>query len=174
MAVVKSISKTNIAWAAGFLDGEGCFSFYKNRKGSINFQVDAGQMDDWPLRKLTGILGGQVHLIRNSNHGNMIWKWYASGARARGIMMTLFSFLSPRRQEKIKLILSLPWSLAGKYKTKCKAGHDLSRRPNAKRRICRICQRTATQKHRFKRRLIEVADFLEDTDVSPHTQRVTG
>lgn len=61
---------TEIAWAAGFFDGEGCT--YKNNKrpaGSFQPAIGVGQMDREVLERLQRALGGLGRIVRHGNPG---------------------------------------------------------------------------------------------------------
>lgn len=101
-----SPSNADLAWAAGFLEGEGCFS----RVGASG-HAEACQVNEEPIVRLQTLFGGTVsqrlqsrRILPNgseSRSGSPIWRWRVSGARARGIMFTLFHFLSARRRGQI-------------------------------------------------------------------------
>ena len=95
-----SPSMADLGWAAGFLEGEGSFggNFHKQYPCQV---VRATQKDTEPLQKLIALLGGTITLRRSDGYS----EWRASGVRARGIMFTLFPFLSARRRMQIKLAL---------------------------------------------------------------------
>lgn len=76
-----------IAWAAGFLEGDGTFT----RK-----RVSGYQKTTEPLERLQTIFGGT---LREYQRG--YWEWFATGARARGVMLTLYTFLSERRRKQL-------------------------------------------------------------------------
>ena len=96
LAATKSPTTRDLEWAAGFLEGEGCFLY----TGSTHV-VDAGQNQRECLDRLQNLFGGAVRKEREGFH-----RWKLSGARARGVMMTLYVLLSTRRQEQIKGALS--------------------------------------------------------------------
>ena len=96
-------STNDLYWAAGFIDGEGCF-YWRPAGKQGNFSVSACQNEKWPLERLQSFFGGS---IGSSKPGHYSWK--ITQARARGVMMTLYSLLGPRRQAKIREILSKPW-----------------------------------------------------------------
>lgn len=86
----------DIAWAAGFMEGEGHF-----RPRS---QVTAVQVNREPLERLLALFGGSI-LVHSRPDNPKGWsassQWACSGARARGFAMTVFPFLSKKRQEQI-------------------------------------------------------------------------
>ena len=95
------ISPTNLdlAWAAGFLEGEGHFRFQSKSQ-----TVCANQVNIEPVSRLLSIFGGRCVLLTNmkAKFGRQPqWHWYINGARARGVMMTLYPFFSDLRKQQI-------------------------------------------------------------------------
>lgn len=86
-----SPSARDLEWAAGFLEGEGSFI-----KAAGTQRVSAFQNSLEPLLKLKSFFGGTISPQRVGN------QWQIAGARARGVMMTLFSLLSERRKVQIR------------------------------------------------------------------------
>lgn len=84
----------NLEWAAGFLEGEGSFSGRQNKQ-----RVEAAQLNPEPLAKMLQLFGGRVKRYRKNYP---IWLWVVHGARARGVMMTMYSMMSSKRQEQIR------------------------------------------------------------------------
>ena len=86
----------DIAWAAGIYEGEG--SVYSGHKNSESLLVV--QKDTWILYKLQYLFGGSISL--NSHHGTRspCSTWRLCGSRARGFLLTIFTWLSPRRRQQ--------------------------------------------------------------------------
>lgn len=74
-----------IAWAAGIYEGEGSAGYSG---------ISVGQRDRWILDKYQMLFGGHVKYDPKVE----MHYWRASGTRARGFLMTIYSFLSPWRQ----------------------------------------------------------------------------
>ena len=89
----------DIGWAAGFLEGEGSFQRVKSES------VRASQLQREPLNRLQQMFGGTIgsHKWYSNRRGPVSgFFWSCHGSRARGIMMTLYALMSPRRQEQIR------------------------------------------------------------------------
>ena len=86
----------DIAWAAGIYEGEG--SCEVNRRTQ---RVKVTQKDRWILDKLQKLFGGR--LSKTPNKGCSTWQCYAT--RARGFLMTIYSFLSPWRKAQALRVL---------------------------------------------------------------------
>lgn len=90
-------------WAAGFLEGEGCFSV-ASRKGA---RVQAAQVNRTPLEKLAGMFGGRLRdskADRNPRWQAITW-WTVNGSRALGVMQTLYPLLTEKRQAEIRNVI---------------------------------------------------------------------
>lgn len=97
-------TEVDIAWVAGFLEGEGHFRrtySSKDRYGSE--EVSPGQVNPEPLYKLQELFGGGIHLKKRSKWGmNDIFYWKVTGHRARVLMTAVDSLLSARRRDQIR------------------------------------------------------------------------
>lgn len=101
-------SAKDIAWAAGFLEGEGSFT----HTGTAE-RVSASQVDTEPLHRLQRLFGGKLSGRTNQrgfglfgNPAQYIHRWTVNSARARGVALTVYTFLSARRQEQVKAMLA--------------------------------------------------------------------
>jgi len=81
-----------IAWAAGVYEGEGNFT------GDVARVV---QKDKWLPDELQRVFGGKVKPYIRKKDGKRYWHWTLSGQNARGFILTIFTFLSPRRKAQI-------------------------------------------------------------------------
>lgn len=117
----------NIAWAAGFLEGEGCFP----SGGRIS--VRAAQVQPDPLYRMKLILGGNVtgpYQKSQPNH-RPSYDWGIHGCHAIAVMMTIYNLMSPKRQVSIRKAIE-QWKVAPGNprlwlaRGTCKNGHDLT------------------------------------------------
>ena len=105
----------DIAWAAGIYEGEGTANGYAGRKRPhiLATQVRIGQKNPWILHRCKELFGGHISTSINNSPLNTdrlpitMYTWQISGARARGFLMTIYKFLSPRRKEQAKKALGL-------------------------------------------------------------------
>ena len=89
-AATESPSVADIAWAAGFVEGEGTFA--------KRCCVTAAQVNEEPLLRLKKLFGGSIYTNRN----NPCKTWCVCGSRARGFMYTIYTFLSARRRGQLR------------------------------------------------------------------------
>lgn len=101
---IRTPTLRELGWAAGFLEGEGTFKkSLTNRAGGE--QVSAVQVNPEPLTQLQQLFGGRVikyTQIKTTGNESDYWSWEVSGAKARGIMLTIYHLLSYKRQQQIK------------------------------------------------------------------------
>jgi hypothetical protein len=91
----------DLYWTAGFIEGEGCFAGWTG--------IRVSQVQREPLDRLVHLWGGTITLVppqRNGLSAKAIHRWQLYGANARGLMMTLYTLMSPRRQEQISKVLN--------------------------------------------------------------------
>lgn len=149
-----------IAWAAGFLEGEGCFGWYGKHNGYP--LVAACQVEPEPIARLCNIFGVEMKQARSTSVGNPVWEFRVTSAKAIGVMMAVRHWMSDRRTEKIDECLDKWEALqtkraaeAKRRETMCPHGHlwseHGSRRhtgKNAGQRFCKACSRERSQRRR--------------------------
>lgn len=92
--------QTALAWAAGFLEGEGSFMYTGGRH-----TIQAAQSNKQPLVRLRRLMGGWVHGPYHYRPGQPWWLWSVQGPRARRLMRLLLLRMTRRRQEQIRRAL---------------------------------------------------------------------
>lgn len=142
-----AISQRDLGWAAGFIEGEGSFDSHGR-----NTAVTVSQVQRAPLEELVRVLGGSIALhLKARGHQQALYQWRRGGPGGRGIMMTIFGLMSPRRKQQIQRVLDA-WRVRPvdrKYRTHCPRGHpyaganlEWQKKKNPSRRIqgCRMCR----------------------------------
>lgn len=78
------VELTDLAWAAGFLDGEGCIQLAKPSNkvhaSTRSVLVHCTQLKREPLDKLAAMFGGNVRPMRLNKQGYQIWQWNVTRA----------------------------------------------------------------------------------------------
>jgi hypothetical protein len=138
------ITAIDIAWAAGFIEGEGCFGAYSNSGVSLTVP----QVQREPLERLQRLFGGNIRQASHTNTGKPLHRWGVFGMPAAAATMTVFSLLSPRRKDQAMALLD-KWKSAPGHKnlqkTHCPKGHEYTaentyrRTKNPEWRTCRAC-----------------------------------
>lgn len=107
-------SMSDIAWAAGIYEGEGSTTAKEVIKNGKRYRTTPAvmitQKDDWMVRRMRELFGGTVNQYLSSNKAmgdKKYFRWAVHGPRARGFMYTIYSYLSPRRQEQLRVALGV-------------------------------------------------------------------
>jgi hypothetical protein len=100
-------TQLDYAWAAGFLDGEGCFGIYqyRNKRSTIHHasreaRISCAQVKTEPLEKLSWLFGGTVRFCRQTDYGSTLHQWHlSSGASVRNCIELVLPFLVNKKEE---------------------------------------------------------------------------
>jgi len=92
-----------LGWAAGFYEGEGS-AFYSPTARAHRIVI--GQVEREPLERMVQYFGGSIYAIPAHRQSKPSWRWQCYGARARGIMLTLYVLLSTKRQAQIRKVIA--------------------------------------------------------------------
>src|SRR5256885_2323101 len=90
----------DIAWAAGFYEGEGTCQY-----GTYSQHVAVNQVEREPLEQLRRWFGGSIYPIPPHHRSVPSFRWAVHGPRARGFLMTIYTLLSKKRQAQIRQVL---------------------------------------------------------------------
>ena len=159
-----AIKTLDIAWAAGFLEGEGTMGLTGRTYGYP--RVSAGQVQKEPLERLQKLFGGKLKLrqppINARVNTQPFWTWYIDSDTAIAVMMTIYVLMSPKRKAEIEQGVAA-WKLQRKIRrwnaTHCLEGHELTPENtylilNGKGkpwRRCRICYSSIGVKYHRKK-----------------------
>ena len=138
-------------WAAGFIEGEGCFTSDPRGIGYGNAScIRVVQCQQQPLERLRLIFGGSIKgpypVKPEWARRKPVLEWYITGPRAAGIAMTLYLLMSPNRRQQITTMLTR-WKqrrLKSVFRTHCPQGHVYdfiyTDRNGQETRGCRACR----------------------------------
>lgn len=118
------MTTADLAWAAGFLEGEGYFG----SSGRIPY-VTAAQKRPESLHRLQSLFGGRPprpYTAHYKDKAFTMYQWAISSRRALGVMFTLFPWLTQyRRAQVCKAVLKWRTSPGrGHNLNHCRNGHD--------------------------------------------------
>lgn len=106
-------SQTDFAWAAGFLDGEGCLLLdkHKNNNKTESFysyypRIAVTQIYTKPLDKLSRMFQGNVILSRSANGNNRtLYRWDISGSqRCKYVLTNTLPYLLVKKDQALVLL----------------------------------------------------------------------
>jgi hypothetical protein len=147
-------ASSDLAWTAGFLEGEGSFTREWRDHGAV---VRATQVERWPLDRLVALFGGSIgaYTRTDARHPHGFNLWNLKGTVAVGLMMTLYPMMSPKRRRQITAALT-HWragQVPNRYRRACPYGHPyIPRGAGRTRGAGRRCQRCNTDAKRRRRR----------------------
>jgi hypothetical protein len=107
---MKPLTSLQLGWAAGVWEGEGCAMpptpSYRSQVVTIT------QKDPWLCYKFQSLFGGNVreqHITATTKRPfeSHQCTWRMSGPNARGFLMTIYQFLSPRRKTQVRKALEI-------------------------------------------------------------------
>lgn len=145
---VHGMKSTDIAWLAGLLEGEGTFGIQKTGgyKGTIKIGLQMTDKDT--VEKASDLLGGTLW----GPHGpygvskQVTYQTSIFGTKAASWMMTVYSLMGERRQEKIRSLLTM-W----KSQPVMRAGRAATCHPDMPRSAKGLCSSCYMKKYHKER-----------------------
>ena len=103
-----SPSSIQIAWAAGFYEGEGNCCTQKSKNGGSQI-VRIGQIHQESLMLMQHLFGGTITMTTRSLRVGCkpVYTWRICSQRARGFLMTIYKFLTPYRRDQVRQCLTI-------------------------------------------------------------------
>jgi len=169
------VNREQLAWAAGFYDGEGCTSLRRSRYVSdrglrrlyLTPILSVGQVRLEPLIRFQeavegfGVVSGPV--ARSNPKHQPQYRWVCSPWRdTQAVIAMLWPFLSgPKREQAARILRDFnerigprlrPPMVNGRY-VRCRRGHDWSEvyvNPTTGHRVCVPCRRIAQRAARAR------------------------
>lgn len=100
------INREDLAWLAGFYEGEGCIYTRTDGRGIYLLIVQA-QLE--PIQRVRAILGFGRITRQVTKRGTEVWTWQTSGfERVQAGVAMVWAWLSPRRKAQARRAL-LEW-----------------------------------------------------------------
>jgi hypothetical protein len=93
-----SIKETDLAWAAGIVDGEGCIGLSRISNAHWSLRVAVGNTDIRMIDKLCQCFGGKARL-QNKKPGKdgfkrkPLWTWVLYGEKAEAFLVAILPYL---------------------------------------------------------------------------------
>jgi hypothetical protein len=101
-------AETDLAWAAGFIDGEGCVSIVQRWTGACStkksyryyqLNINVPQINKDPLLKLQKMFGGQIQAIKPTGPRRQSFVWTIHAALAGRMLSMLVPYLIVKKNE---------------------------------------------------------------------------
>lgn len=95
---------SDIAWAVGLLDGEGCVGIYRHRIG-YTLRITIGMVHLPTIEHLQNLFGGSVYLDQGrGGRQRPCWHWYVGAAKAASFLCLVTPYLVTKA-EQARLVL---------------------------------------------------------------------
>lgn len=149
----------DLAWLAGLLEGEGCFSLAKGHGPRHKITIQLSMTDEDVVRHAAEIAGVGASVKCYQRGGKDVFVWIVGKQNdAAALMMTLCPLMGERRQAKIRECLKA-WrdTVRGKgTATRCLKGHekigDNLFVGSKGEPLCRICVKAAGRNYMRRQR----------------------
>ena len=92
------MTETDIAWAAGFFDGEGCILPNYNRKGKTILRVTVGQIYLPPLEHLKLLFGGYLETQPRKTPLQTYYRWVVEYRKAKAFLEAVKPYLRVKQR----------------------------------------------------------------------------
>ena len=159
------VTREQLAWAAGFFDGEG---YVGCAPSTLQLTLSVGQSGSPALLERVqaalgglGSIGGPYGPYPTKVSRKPVWRLQLNGyEKVQGAIALLWEWLGPvkRAQAKQALLLAQTFPGKGHYPRPdhCKRGHpllgeNLYINPRGGRRVCRTCQRDYLNAYRLRK-----------------------
>lgn len=152
---------TDIAWAAGVWEGEGCWSINpRTRRAGVAVQSRLGMTDPDVVERFGAIVGfGTIRHEPARLNRKAMTQWYTQRRDSTRLLIGMFSpYLGERRRAKAQEILDLGETIANGERTTCPQGHPYDSTAMVSTgagrhlaRRCSICRRNQSRERARKR-----------------------
>lgn len=100
---------TDLAWLAGLLEGEGCFTGYTQRGGQFTAKVYVKMTDYDVVDRAAHLMGCKsVRPTKTKDGTKQAWETAIAGKKAGELMRSLQPHMGIRRQARIQELLDTP------------------------------------------------------------------
>lgn len=91
---------TDLAWAAGIVDGEGSIGLYPKTRSSWQFSLQIASTDPHMVPELAGMFGGRVYCLEpRQQQSRRQLGWWVTGPEAVKLVALLLPHLRTKRLE---------------------------------------------------------------------------
>jgi len=98
------MKKVDLAYMAGFFDGEGCIFIYRKTDGNYQFCCTVTQTIRWILELFKFNFGGSIHITGNKKRykdmgWHVCWEWKIGDQKALSFLKTILPYLVLKKGE---------------------------------------------------------------------------
>ena len=105
----KNLSKIDLAYMAGFIDGEGCISIYKWSKKKMKndnvktqgygLELSIGNTDYKTLRWIQDNVGGKIYEKKIKINLKKLWIWKMTGTKLTPFLKLIIPYLKQKKEQ---------------------------------------------------------------------------
>ena len=97
------MERTDLAYAAGIVDGEGCITISKSKMGNFQIQVRVVNTNEWLLQWLKFAFGGRVAPLNDNRKEERGWKpnyyWYLRTEETKEFLKLIYPYLRIKKTQ---------------------------------------------------------------------------
>jgi len=97
----RETSDVDLAWVAGFFDGEGCITVIQHRRSPPVFELAilTGNTNYASIERCKRIMGGRISYQNRKDGHRPTWWWRSSGQDAKRILRLMLPHLTVKREQ---------------------------------------------------------------------------
>lgn len=133
---------TDLAWAAGFIEGEGCFLINQSRVTNFHVFLKVAQVDKVPLVKLHSLFGGSLLQYKQRENRSAAWLWAVGIGFMRDTMPLLIPYMTGNKRKQAEFASKFAISMKTQGKVRV-TEDELKRRVKAKEALSSMKSRNA-------------------------------
>ncbi len=101
-----------LAYLAGFFDGEGCVTVGRGKSpGVMSLFIKVGQVNPAPLERFRQRFGGAIHPLSRYGNQRQAYQWTLSTKKAQAALEQLLPYLQVK-QDEARMAIALQWQIS--------------------------------------------------------------
>ena len=103
---IGTVSELDSAWAAGFIDGEGCITLHRNTLNGYVLRLQVSSSTIEPLERLKEIFGGRLNgpyankgRYKDSYNRKPMWVWNNCGENAQAALRLIRPYMACKGEQ---------------------------------------------------------------------------
>ena len=93
------MEETDLAYAAGIVDGEGCVYIYRNGNGHYSMRLSVDMTDLIAIRWLRETFGGSTYTWQPSGNNKRMFRWGVFGFNAQEFLRLILPYMKTKKSQ---------------------------------------------------------------------------